>query len=155
MLAGGTSEPSQGFWAYLGPPWGHPWGSGLVPRSMGGQQKNTNFHFFSTFKLTKTSILPNCQVSNGNFLLVENYNNFNISELLGDLDRHVSPIWKARGKAWILLAKLRLENSPIQNIKAGYHTIWGQYIWFLKKNLDFLFSLCCGPFHWQGEAFKS
>jgi hypothetical protein len=85
----GTSEPSQGFWAYLGPPWGHPWGSGLVPRSMGGQQKNTNFQFFSTFKLTKTSILPNCQVSNGYFLLVLNFRNLNISGLLGDLERNV------------------------------------------------------------------
>jgi hypothetical protein len=27
----------------LGPPWGHPWGSGLVPRSMGGQEKNHQF----------------------------------------------------------------------------------------------------------------
>jgi len=36
--------------------------------------------------------LPNCQVSNGNFLLVENYTNFNISGLLGDLERYVSPI---------------------------------------------------------------
>ena len=53
---------------------------------------NCGVHFFSTFKLTKTSILPNCQVSNGNFLLVENYTNFNISGLLGDLERYVSPI---------------------------------------------------------------
>ena len=75
----------------LGTPWGHPWGSGLVARSMGGQQKNTNFHFFSTFKLTKKSILPNCQVSNGYFLLVLNFRNLytHISGLLGDLEKNV------------------------------------------------------------------
>jgi hypothetical protein len=56
---------------------------------MGGQEKNTNFHFFSTFKLTKTSILPNCQVSNGYFLLVLNFRNLSISGLLGDLERNV------------------------------------------------------------------
>jgi hypothetical protein len=76
----------------LGTPRDHPGGCGLVFRGMGGQQKKTKFSFFSTFKLTKTSILPNCQVSNGNFLLVENYTNFNISGLLGDLERYVSPI---------------------------------------------------------------
>ena len=86
------------FWTFsrflgiLVTPRDHPGGCGLVFRDMGGQQKNTKFSFFSTFKLTKTSILPNCQVSNGNFLLVENYTNFNISGLLGDLERYVSPI---------------------------------------------------------------
>jgi hypothetical protein len=92
LLAGGTSEPSQGFWAYLGPPWGQPWGSGLVSRSIGGQQKTPIFTFFSTFKLTKASILPNCQVSNGYFLLVLNFRNLNISGLLGYLERNVSAL---------------------------------------------------------------
>ena len=51
-----------------------------------------NLANFWMIKLIKTSILPNCQVSNGNFLFVENYTNFNISGLLGDLERYVSPI---------------------------------------------------------------
>ena len=86
------------FWTFsrflgiLVTPRDHPGGCGLVFRDMGGQQKKTKFSFFSTFKLTKTSILPNCLVSNGHFLLVENYTNFNISELLGNLERYYSPI---------------------------------------------------------------
>ena len=86
------------FWTFsrflgiLGTPWDHPGGSSLVFRDMGSQQKKTKFIIFSTFKLTKPSILPNCQVSNGNFLHVENYTNSNISGLLGDLERYVSPI---------------------------------------------------------------
>ena len=38
-LAGGHSEPSQGFWVYLEPPWDHPRGYGLVSRGMGGKEK--------------------------------------------------------------------------------------------------------------------
>ena len=135
MLAGGTSEPSQGFWAYLGPPWGHPWGSGLVPRSMGGQQKNTNFHFFSTFKLTKTSILPNCQVSNGNFLFVENYTNFNISGLL-----------KARYEKivyWLCRFSILLGFIMSKNLKGLWFIFWYKFrtqsllfFWHIKTQED-------------------
>ena len=45
----------------------------------------------------------------------------------------------------MLLTKLRLENSPIQNINAVYHTIWGQNIWFLRIFLIVLVQFVLWP----------
>ena len=46
LLAGGTSEPSQGFWVYLEPPRDHPGGYGSVSRGMGGKEKKRGFYDF-------------------------------------------------------------------------------------------------------------